>query len=241
MKKQSVNINFLANPGRFLRVSRKLLPFLAVATMLSMVAGLWLSLVASPADYQQGETVRIMYVHVPAAILALGIYVGMAIASATYLVWRHPLADIIAQASAPIGAVFCFVTLVTGALWGKPMWGAWWVWDARLTSMLILFFLYIGYISLAGSYDNEERGRKSAAVLAIIGVVNIPIIKFSVDWWSTLHQPASLFRAGGPSIDPSMLIPLLVMIAAFSLCYVTLLIIRANTAILLFKNRRLQS
>lgn len=241
MKKQSVNIHFLANPGRFMRVSGKLLPFFAVATVGLFVVGLYLALIASPADYKQGETVRIMYVHVPSAILAMGIYTGMAIASAMYLVWRHPLADIIAEASAPIGAAFCFITLVTGSLWGKPMWGAWWVWDARLTSMLILFFLYIGYIALKGSYDNEERGRKSAAVLSIIGVVNIPIIKFSVDWWSTLHQPASIFRMDGPTIDVSMLWPLFTMLAAFSFLYITLLILRANTAILLFKNRRLQS
>ena len=238
--KQKINIHFLANPGRFHRVAGRALPYIAFAAVMSLLAGLWFGLFDSPADYQQGETVRIMYVHVPAAWLSLLVYSVMAASSASYLIWKHPLADIIARASAPIGAVFCFITLVTGALWGKPMWGAWWVWDARLTSMLILMFLYVGYITLAGSFDNEERGKKVAAVLALVGFLNIPVIKFSVDWWSTLHQPASILRDGGPALDSSMLLPVLLMIAAFKLMYAALLIMRANTMIMQHKIRRLQ-
>jgi heme exporter protein C len=198
------------------------------------------ALFISPADYQQGDTVRIMYVHVPSAWMALGIYTVMACASASFLIWKHPLADIIARASAPLGAGFTAVTLATGSLWGKPMWGAWWVWDARLTSVLILFFLYIGYIALADAYASQERGKKICAVLALVGFVNIPVIRFSVEWWNTLHQPASLIRAGGVAIDGSMLIPLLSMGAAFSCFYMLLLAIRVKTALLEQKIRRLR-
>lgn len=229
-----------ANPTRFLRLSQKLLPWLLIATVGLLGYGLYLSLFVAPPDYQQGEGVRIMYVHVPAAWMSVMIYVTMGIASATFLVWRHGLADVIARASAPIGAAFTFICLVTGAIWGKPMWGTWWVWDARLTSVLVLFFLYIGYMVLAQAFDDQERASKSAAVLNLIGLVNIPIIKFSVDWWNTLHQPASIVRLDGPTIHPEMLWPLLLMIAGFACFYFTTLIFRVRGELASTKRRRMQ-
>ena len=229
-----------ASPANFQRLSTRLLPWIGAFCTLTLIFGLYLALFASPADYQQGESVRIMYVHVPAAWMATMIYAAMAFGSLSFLVWRHPLGDVLAQASAPIGAGFTLLTLVTGSLWGKPMWGAWWVWDARLTSVLILFFLYLGYMALASSLDQEERSKKMLAVLVLIGVVNLPIIKFSVEWWNTLHQPASIIRAGGPTIDGAMLAPLLTMIAGFFLFYLTVLVIRMQTALLQQKIRRLQ-
>ena len=189
-----------ANPARFMRASGKALPWLGAATALVLVAGLFWSLVVAPPDYQQGETVRIMFIHVPAAWMALSVYLFIAVSSAVALVWRHPLAEIAGQAAAPIGAGFTLVCLATGSLWGRPMWGAWWVWDARLTSVLVLFFLYLGYIALVNAFDDRSRGARAGALLALVGVVNLPIIKFSVDWWNTLHQPASVVRIGGPSI-----------------------------------------
>src|SRR6185436_4999562 len=198
------------------------LPWTSGAAVVLLVAGLWFALAASPADYQQGESVRIMYVHVPAAWTAMAVYLALAVASALALVWKHPLADVAAQAMAPIGACFTAVCLLTGSLWGKPMWGTWWVWDARLTSVLILFFLYLGHIALANAFDDWQRGARAAAVLALVGAVNLPIIKFSVDWWNTLHQPASVTRIRGSTIDPSLLTPLLIMALAFTLLFVTL-------------------
>jgi heme exporter protein C len=221
-----------ANPGRFQRLATRLLPWLKGLTAFSFLAGLYLALLASPPDYQQGETVRIMYVHVPAAWMALFAYLMLGLASASSLVWRHPLADIAAQALSPIGAAFTLVALATGSLWGKPMWGTYWVWDARLTSFLLLFFLYLGHMALLDAFDDRNRGRRSAAVLALVGLVNLPIIKFSVDWWNTLHQPASITRMDGPSIDPSMLWPLLTMAAAFHLFMLTALIERMRTLLL---------
>jgi heme exporter protein C len=220
-----------ANPARFMRVSGKVLPLLGVATALTLAVGLFWSLVVAPPDYQQGETVRIMFIHVPAAWMALQTYLFIAIASAVALVWRHPLAEIASQAAAPIGAGFTLVCLATGSLWGRPMWGAWWVWDARLTSVLVLFFLYLGYIALVNAFDDRSRGARAGALLALVGVVNLPIIKFSVDWWNTLHQPASVVRLGGPSIALSMLLPLLVMAAAFMLLFCWLLLLRMRTAL----------
>jgi heme exporter protein C len=220
-----------ANPTRFLRIANALLPWLAGATVLLIGAGLYTGLFVAPADYQQGETVRIMFVHVPSAWMGLGIYTGIAIASAVALIWKHPLADIAARASSPVGAAFTFVCLVTGSLWGKPMWGTWWVWDARLTSMLLLLFLYLGHMALANAFDDEERGAKAAAVLALVGVVNVPIIKFSVDWWNTLHQPASVVKMDGPAIHSSMLTPLLLMAAGFMTFYLALLVLRMRTEI----------
>ncbi|HEV2189105.1 MAG TPA: heme ABC transporter permease [Stellaceae bacterium] len=221
----------LANPTRFMRASGAVLPFLAGVTPLVLLVGLYLSLIVAPPDYQQGESVRIMFVHVPAAIMAEGVYYFVALASFVALVWRHPLADIGAQAAAPLGAAFTLVCLLTGSLWGRPMWGTWWVWDARLTSVLVLFFLYLGYIALANAFDDPVRGARAAAVLALIGVVDLPIIKFSVNWWNTLHQPASVLRAGGPTIDKSMLIPLVVMALGYLFLFATLLLARMRTAL----------
>jgi heme exporter protein C len=172
-----------------------------------------------------------MFVHVPAAWMALSVYLFIAVASAVALVWRHPLAEVAARAAAPIGAAFTLICLATGSLWGRPMWGAWWVWDARLTSVLVLFFLYLGYIALVNAFDDYARGGKAGSVLALVGVVNLPIIKFSVDWWNTLHQPASVMRIGGPRIDISMLVPLLVMAAGFSVLFLALLMLRMRTAL----------
>jgi heme exporter protein C len=216
------------------------LPWFAAATAILLAAGLYFALFDSPADYQQGETVRIMYVHVPSAWMALFIYSCIAAASAVALIWRHPLADLIAQNASPIGAAFTFIALVSGSLWGKPMWGTWWVWDARLTSMLILFFLYLGHIALARAFDDPVRGARAAAILALAGFVNVPIIKFSVDWWNTLHQPASIMRLGGPSIDPAMLLPLLLMALAFTAFFVVLLLVRVKAELLAAKLRASQ-
>ena len=182
--------NRFANPARFLRLSAALRPWALGVALLTLVAGLWLALFVSPPDYQQGDTVRIMYIHVPAAWMAMIVYATMAVASAVGLIWKHLLADISTKAAAPLGAGFTALCLVTGSLWGEPMWGTWWVWDARLTWVLILFFIYLGYIAVVTAFDDPQRGLKAGAVLALVGAVNLPIIKFSVDWWNTLHQPA---------------------------------------------------
>ncbi|MHA1571327.1 MAG: heme ABC transporter permease [Alphaproteobacteria bacterium] len=234
------NLHRFANPARFLRFSRVILPWLAGLTILLFVVGLYYALFASPADYQQGETVRIMYVHVPAAWISMLCYSVMAAASATALIWRHPLADVAARAAAPIGAGFTLITLATGSLWGRPMWGAWWVWDARLTSVLILFFLYLGHIALSRAFDDPNRGARAAAVLALVGFVNVPIIKFSVDWWNTLHQPASVSRLAAPAIDPAMLRPLMLMALAFTAYFITLLLLRIRAELTSRKIRALQ-
>ena len=219
-------LHSFANPARFSRIAARVLPWSATLTGLLFVAGVYFALFASPADYQQGETVRIMYVHVPSAWMAMACYTFIAVMSAASLIWKHPLADIAARAAAPLGAGFTVIVLTTGSLWGKPTWGTWWVWDARLTSVLVLFFLYLGHIALTHAFDNPQRGAKAAAVLALVGFVNIPIIKFSVDWWNTLHQPASLTRLDRPAIDPAMLTPLLLMGLAFMAYFVTMLLIR---------------
>ncbi|MBY6240564.1 heme ABC transporter permease [Methylosinus sp. Sm6] len=201
----------LANPAVFLRLTRAVLPWLAGASSALLGLGLYLAFVVAPPDYQQGETVRIMYIHVPAAWLAMFAYAAMTSASLGVLVWRHPLADAAQKTAAPLGAAFAFVCLVTGSLWGKPMWGTYWVWDARLTSMLVLFLIYLGLIALRQAMEDSPRGARIAAIMTLVGFVDIPIIKYSVDWWNTLHQPASVFRAGGPTIAASMLWPLLIM------------------------------
>ena len=229
-----------ANPTRFMRYSAVVLPWAAWSTAALIAMGLYLALFVAPPDYQQGESVRIMFVHVPSAWMALFVYTGMAAASAMALIWKHPLADIAARASAPIGACFTFLALATGSLWGKPMWGAWWVWDARLTSMLVLLFLYLGYMALADAFDDPARGAKAAAILALVGFVNVPIIKFSVDWWNTLHQPASVVKMGGPAIHLSMLAPLLIMVVGFTAFYMAVLIMRMRTEIVTAKLRALQ-
>lgn len=225
------DLHFLANPARFRRFSQKVLPALSAVTALALAAGLWWALAVAPPDYQQGETVRIMFVHVPAAWLAMAGYVMLAGLGASLLVWRHPLAALMARAAAPIGATFAAICLVTGSLWGRPMWGTYWVWDARLTSMLLLFFLFLGHMALSHAYDNPERGDRAAAILALIGVINVPVIKFSVDWWNTLHQPASVMKLGGPSIHPAILLPLVVMAVALLLLFVTLVLLRTDTEI----------
>ncbi len=228
----ATRLHQLANPGRFLRLGDTLLPWFAWSSVVLFTIGLYFALIASPPDYQQGQSVRIMYVHVPSAWMALFAYCVVAGASLIALVWRHPLADLAAEAASPLGAGFTLIALVSGSLWGKPIWGAFWVWDARLTSFLILLFLYLGHIALGQAFDDRQRARRSAAILAVIGIVNIPIIKFSVDWWSTLHQPASVLRLEGPSIDPSMLLPLLLMAAAFQVCFLALLLVRMKAALL---------
>ena len=219
-------MHWFANPARFMRIAEKVLPWIAIAAVLCIGAGLYQGLFTSPADYQQGETVRIMYVHVPSAWMSMFCYTMLAVASGSFLIWKHPLADIAAQATAPVGAGFTAMALITGALWGQPMWGTWWVWDARLTSVLILFFLYLGYMALVNAFDEPERGARAGAILALVGVVNVPIIKFSVDWWNTLHQPASLTRLDAPAIDPAMLVPLLLMALGFKLYFLAVLVIR---------------
>jgi heme exporter protein C len=214
-----MNFNDLANPERFERIARYVQPALAVVAALLAVTGIYYALFNSPADYQQGDSVRIMYVHVPSAWMALFCYTIIAGASATGFIWKHPLADVTAKATAPIGAVFTGLALFTGSIWGKPMWGAWWAWDARLTSMLILFFLYLGYMAVWETVEDKARAARLAAVVAIVGFVNVPIIHFSVDWWNSLHQPASVFRPDGPTVAPSMLTPLFLMALAYTTGY----------------------
>ena len=229
-----------ANPTRFLSLANRALPFIWAVTIMLFAIGLYGALIAAPPDYQQGETVRIMFVHVPAAWLAMLVYTVMALASAVAIIFRHPLADVAAKTAAPIGAVFCFLALATGSLWGKPMWGAWWVWDARLTSMFVLFLLYVGYIAIWQAIEEPTRAAMIARIVALVGFVNIPIIKFSVDWWNSLHQPASVLKIGGPSIAPSMLWPLLVMGLAYTFLFLALHLISIRSEITARKLRNLQ-
>ena len=229
-----------ANPARFMRIAEPILPWTSLGALATILLALYFGIFDSPADYQQGETVRIMYVHVPAAWMALFAYTVMALASGSFLIWKHPLADLSAQAAAPIGAGFTAIALVTGALWGQPMWGTWWVWDARLTSVLILFFLYLGYMALVNGFDDPERGSRMGAILALVGFVNVPIIKFSVDWCNTLHQPASISRLDAPAIDTSMLIPLLLMAIGFKLFFISILILRIKIHLLKKRIRSIQ-
>jgi len=217
-----------ANPTRFLKLANVVLPWVAGLTVILIAAGLYFAFAASPPDYQQGQTVRIMYVHVPSAWMAMFAYAFIVVASAVGLIWKHPVAHVSALAAAPIGACFTLVCLATGSLWGKPMWGTWWVWDARLTSVLVLFFLYLGFIALANAFDDAARGEKASAILALIGGINLPIIKFSVDWWNTLHQPSSVTKIGMPAVHSSMLIPLLLMAVGFTTLFFTLVIIRCR-------------
>lgn len=219
------------NPKKFVNIINKIQPFIILGVLIFLTLGIYYALISSPADYQQGESVRIMYVHVPAAWLSMLIYSFVAMMGIASLVWKNPLSDIIAISAAPIGAMFTVICLITGMLWGKPIWGSWWVWDARLTSVLILLFFYVGYIALIDAYDNEQRGAKSAAILSIVGLINIPIIKFSVDWWNTLHQPASIIRSGGVAIDPSMLKPLLLMFGFYSCFFIMILFMSIKTKI----------
>lgn len=229
-----------ASPAQFARLSRYVLPVAVALAVICGAVGLYLGLVVAPDDYQQGAMVKVMYIHVPAAIMASAVYGFIALMSASFLIWRHTMADVLAREAAPIGAVFTLICLITGMLWGKPTWGAYWVWDARLTSMLILLLLYAGYMSIASTGDNSERVKVASAWIALIGAINLPIIKFSVEWWNSLHQPASLQLLGKSSIDPSMLRPLQLMIVAFFALFVSLLLVRANTALKAVKLRRLQ-
>jgi heme exporter protein C len=220
----------LANPHRFQRLSALLLPWLMAAALGFLAAGLFIGLVLAPPDYLQGQSVRIMYIHVPAAWLSLGGYLGMAIAALAARIWRHPLADLSVRAIAPVGAAFAATCLATGALWGRPTWGTWWVWDGRLTSMLVLFLLYLGVIALGHAFDDRTRGSRAAGLLAIVGVINLPIIKFSVEWWNTLHQPASI-RLSGSTIHPEMLQPLLLSALGFALLFAALVLMRMRALI----------
>ena len=220
----------IANPTRFVALADRVVPWLAGLTAIVLAAGLWMAF-SAPADYQQGTTVRIMYIHVPFAWLSMMCYTIMAIAALGTLVWRHPLADVSLKAAAPIGAAFTALALVTGSIWGKPMWGTWWVWDARLTSVFVLFLMYLGLMALTRALDDPSRSARAAAVVTLVGFINIPIIKFSVDWWNTLHQPASVFRLDGPTIDASMLYPLLVCAIGFTLMFFTLHLMAMRTEI----------
>lgn len=229
---------YLANPARFMAFSVWAAPILFVGALICFAIGIPWALFYSPADYQMGDTARIMYVHVPAAWWSMGAYAFMAGASFTGLVWRHAIADVAARAAAPVGAVFAGVCLITGSLWGAPTWGTWWEWDGRMTSMLVLFVTYLGYIALWASIEDEERAARLAAILCLVGAINLPIVKFSVDWWSTLHQSASIMRSGGTSIDPSMLGPLLTMGGAYLLLFGALTLMNMRAAIF---RRRVES
>lgn len=230
----------LANPTRFLRLTERLLPWLGAATALAFAFGSYQALFVAPDDYQQGATVKIMFVHVPNAWLSMFVWALMSAAALGTLVWRHPLADVAAKCAAPLGAAFTFLALVTGMLWGRPMWGAYWVWDARLTSVLVLFLMYLGLIALWRSVDDPSRAARAAAILTLVGAVNLPIIKFSVDWWNTLHQPASVLRIGGPAIHPSILVPLMTMSIAFTLLFLTLHLAAMRNEVLRRRIRTLQ-
>jgi len=222
----------LANPTRFLGFAERALPWLIAATLFAFAIGLTQALFVAPDDYQQGATVKIMFLHVPSAWLGMFCWSLMSAAALGTLVWRHPLADVAAKAAAPIGAAFTFLCLFTGSMWGRPMWGTYWVWDARLTSVLVMFIMYLGLIALWRSVEDPSRAGRAAAVLTLVGAINLPIIKFSVDWWNTLHQPASVFRVGGSSIDRSILMPLFSMAIAFTLLFVTLHIAAMRNEIL---------
>src|SRR6476659_9341837 len=229
----------LANPTRFLTLTSRILPWLAALTFVLLLIGLYLSAMA-PDDYQQGATVKIMFIHVPNAWLSMFVWGVMSLAALGTLVWRHPLADVAAKAAAPIGACFTFLALATGSLWGRPMWGTYWEWDARRTSVLVLFLMYLGLVALWRAVDDPSRAARAAAVLTLGRAINIPIIKFSVDWWNTLHQGASVMRMGGSSLDRAFLIPLLVMALAFSLLFVTLHLAAMRNEILRRRVRALQ-
>jgi heme exporter protein C len=208
------------------------LPWLAIAGVAFTAAGLVWGLFFAPADWQQGDTVRIMYVHVPAAWLASVGYFAIAVCSLLSLVWRHPLADLAAAEIGPVGAGFTAMCLATGSLWGKPMWGAWWVWDARLTSVLVLLFLYLGHVALVRAFDDPQRGYRAGAILALVGVVNLPIIKFSVDWWNTLHQPDSITLTGAPTLYIGMLWPLFIAAIGYTLVFAAIVVARTRAAVM---------
>ncbi len=222
----------LASPREFFAIAGRWIPWLGGAAAVLMVAGLYLGLFVAPPDYQQGESYRIIFIHVPAAWMSLFVYMVMAGAAAVGLIWRIKLAHIVSICSAPIGASFTFLALATGSLWGKPMWGTWWVWDARLTSELLLLFLYLGVIALYNAFENRQSGERAAGILSIVGVINIPIIHYSVEWWNTLHQGPTVTKLDAPSIHLSMLTPLLLMAVAFMLYYAAVLLFRVRYEVL---------
>jgi heme exporter protein C len=235
----SMRVTELANPSRFLRAANLAIPWLGVATLLLFAFAIYRAVLA-PDDYQQGATVKIMFLHVPSAWLGMLCWALMTVAALGTLVWRHPLADVAAKAAAPLGAAFTLLCLVTGSLWGRPEWGTYWVWDARLTSELILFLLYLGVIALWRTVEDASRAARAVAILTLVGAVDLPIIKFSVDWWNTLHQGASVFRLGGSTIHPMILVPLLLMAAAFTLLFGTLLLAAMRNEILRRRVRTLR-
>ena len=230
-----------ANPGRFLRLSGRVLPWLIGAAVLALGVGLPWALFFSPPDWQQGETVRILHVHVPMAWLAMGGYAGLALGSFVALVWRHPLADLACRELSPVGATVTALCLATGSIWGRPMWGTWWVWDARLTSVLVLFFLWLGHAALVRAFEDPERGARMGAILALVGAVNLPVVKFSVDWWNTLHQPASVTRIGAPALHADILYPLLVCALGFTLAFAALVLAPTRAAVMERRVRALQT
>ncbi len=229
----------LANPQRFSRLADRALPWLAALTILVLLIGQYGAWFVAPPDYQQGETIRIKYVHVPAAWMALFAWASMSLSALGTLVFRHPMADVAQKAAAPIGAAFCAVCLITGSLWGRPMWGTYWVWDARLTSMLVLLLMYFGVMALWRAIEDQGLAARAVAIVTLVGAINLPIIKFSVDWWSTLHQPASVLRLDGPTIHSSMLWPLLVMGLGAGLLFATLMLVRMRTELMERRLRRL--
>ena len=233
------SLHRFANPGRFLRLAARVQPFVDVLAVALTLTGIVWGLFFAPADWQQGDAVRIMYIHVPAAWLASAGYFALGAASFASIVWRHPLADLAAAEISPVGAAFTALCLVTGSLWGRPMWGAWWVWDARLTSVLILFFLFAGHIALVRAFDDPVRGYRAGAILALVGLVNLPIIKFSVDWWNTLHQPATITLTGAPTMSLAMLWPLLVCALGFSFVFASLVLTRLRAAVMERRTRGL--
>jgi heme exporter protein C len=222
----------LGSPREFYRISGSLLPWIWVPCLALLLLGSWQALVVAPPDYQQGESYRIMFVHVPSAWMSMLVYSTMAVCAIIGLVWRMKMAHIILISSVPIGASFTFLALFTGAFWGKPMWGAYWVWDARLTSELILLFLYVGITGLYTAFDDRRTAERAAAILVLVGSVNIPIIHYSVEWWNTLHQGPTVTKFDSPSIHPSMLWPLLIMAVAFTLLYCALVLMRSRNRIL---------
>jgi len=231
-------LTYLANPERFLRFARIARPVFGVLAIISLGYGLWLSLIGSPEDYQQGDSVRLMYIHVPAAWSALMAYTALASASFVSFVWRHPLADIAAKAFAVPGMAFTFLCLVTGSLWGKPIWNTWWQWDGRMTSVLILFFIYLAYLSVGSLVADRKKAARYASILAMVGFINIPIIKFSVEWWNSLHQPATISNIGAPGLPPEMLWPLLTMVLGFTAFFAWASISTIQRTILIEKSAR---
>ena len=233
-------LSYFSNPQRFDGLARRVIPVLGVAAVLLLGIGIYLSFFASPPDYQQGDTVRIMYVHVPAAYMAMALYAALAGASFVFFVWRHALADAAAEVIAPIGAVFTVLALVTGSLWGKPMWGTWWEWDARMTSVLVLLLVYLGYMALRAALEDAQQAARAGAVLAMAGVVNLVIVKFSVDWWSSLHQPASVIRFDGPTIHSSQLWPLAIMALGYTALAAWLVVYRLRSRTLVQRARQIE-